>query len=241
MGGRIRDGINGLASRAKGSRFEVDSRVGSVYLLGVVCRRVMMRVRGATTVGVPRSMLFRGEAVRIRGRRNLRLGVGVTLDSGSFIDALSSDGVVLGDRTTLGRGSRIECTGSLKEIGRGFAAGNNVGLGTDCFYGAAGGIEIGDNTIIGNFVSFHSENHVSIDLNRPIRLQGVERLGISVGADCWIGAKVTVLDGARVGRGCIVAAGSVVTAGSYPDYGIYGGVPARLLSGRASMGGDPEG
>lgn len=46
--------------------------------------------------------------------------------------------------------------------------------------------------------------------------------------DVWIGARVTILKGLRVGRGSIVAAGAVVTR-DVPPYSIVGGVPAKLI------------
>ena len=88
--------------------------------------------------------------------------------------------------------------------GEGLTVGARVGLGTDCFYGCAGGITIGDDTIIGNLVTFHAENHVAERLDVPIRDQGVTHAGIRVGSGCWIGAKATILDGA----GSVTAASS---------------------------------
>ena len=47
----------------------------------------------------------------------------------------------------------------------------------------------------------------------------------------WIGANVTILGGARIGRGAIIAAGAVVT-GTIPPFTIAGGVPARVIKER---------
>lgn len=49
-----------------------------------------------------------------------------------------------------------------------------------------------------------------------------------IGNDVWIGARVTVLDGIRIGNGAIVGAGAVVHR-DVPDYAIVGGVPAKLI------------
>lgn len=54
---------------------------------------------------------------------------------------------------------------------------------------------------------------------------------IVVEDDVWLGYRVTVLSGAHIGRGAVVAAGAVVT-GTLEPYGIYGGVPARLIKKR---------
>jgi acetyltransferase-like isoleucine patch superfamily enzyme len=46
--------------------------------------------------------------------------------------------------------------------------------------------------------------------------------------DVWIGARVTVMKGVRIGRGALIAAGAVVTK-DVPPYAIMGGVPARQI------------
>ena len=58
--------------------------------------------------------------------------------------------------------------------------------------------------------------------------QGVYSQGsIVIGDDVWLGAGAVVLDGVRIGKGCIVGAGAVVTK-NLPDYAIAVGVPAKV-------------
>lgn len=161
------------------------------------------------------------------------MGKNLNIDRDCYIDALSINGIQLGDNVSVGKNTTIECSGTLKDLGKGLNVGDNVGLGTHGFFGCAGGIEIGDNTIFGNYVSMHSENHNFLDHSQPIRLQGVNRKGIKIGNDCWIGAKVTILDGTIIGNGCIVAAGAVV-CGHFPENVIIGGVPAKIIKQRFS-------
>jgi acetyltransferase-like isoleucine patch superfamily enzyme len=49
-----------------------------------------------------------------------------------------------------------------------------------------------------------------------------------VGNDVWIGLRAVIRDGVEIGNGAIVGAGAVVV-GNLEPYGIYGGVPARLI------------
>jgi carbonic anhydrase/acetyltransferase-like protein (isoleucine patch superfamily) len=49
--------------------------------------------------------------------------------------------------------------------------------------------------------------------------------------DVWIGFRVTVMAGARIGRGAVVAAGAVVTKDVEP-YAIVAGIPARAIGQR---------
>lgn len=53
-------------------------------------------------------------------------------------------------------------------------------------------------------------------------------IGISVGDDVWIGTQCVVLDGAKIGKACLIVAGSIVE-GTLPDYCIAVGIPCRVL------------
>lgn len=220
------------ATALRGRPLAIDPDISVGYLGSVVLERGLMAARGVLRFPGRSPRPFVGRRVRLRSKRQLRLGRGVTLGHGCLVDATSRDGVRLGNGVSVGRNTRIECTGSLATLGRGLVVGDGVGLGTDNLYGCAGGISIGADTIVGNYVSFHSEDHVFARRDLPIRDQGVTHRGIEVGAGCWIGSRVTVLDGARIGDGVVIAAGAVVVAGEYPAYGVYGGVPARLLAER---------
>ncbi len=51
---------------------------------------------------------------------------------------------------------------------------------------------------------------------------------IEIGNDVWIGARVIVLDGVKIGNGAVIATGAVVTK-DVPPYAIVGGVPAKII------------
>ena len=101
-------------------------------------------------------------------------------------------------------------------------------LGEFAYLGGAGGLEIGNDCVIGQYFSCHPENHQFEDSSKLIRLQGTTRKGIKIGNNCWIGAKVTILDGVTIGDNCVIAAGAVVTK-SMPAGRLIGGVPAKVL------------
>lgn len=52
---------------------------------------------------------------------------------------------------------------------------------------------------------------------------------ITIGDDVWVGANVTILKGARIGPGTIVAAGAVVVAGDWPARSVLAGNPAKVV------------
>lgn len=173
-----------------------------------------------------------GRHVRFRCKSKISLGKSVRLKNGVFIDALSCEGVNLSDGVLIGRNGRIECTGSLSSVGKGLKIGIGTTFGSDCYFGAAGGIEIGADVMGGQYIRFHSENHIFENVDMPIRQQGVTHKGIVIGDGCWIGAGAVFLDGADLGKGCVVAANAVVPGKKFPPYSVIGGVPARVLRSR---------
>lgn len=74
------------------------------------------------------------------------------------------------------------------------------------------------------------QDHVSNDSAQPMRI-GVPfapRPVTVIEADCWIGARATIMEGVRIGRGSVVGAATVVTR-SVPPYSVVVGVPGRIL------------
>jgi acetyltransferase-like isoleucine patch superfamily enzyme len=103
-----------------------------------------------------------------------------------------------------------------------------VNSGTVMYTG--NGIQIGDAVLIAANCTLAPTNHEFSDRGRRIREQGFQpsRGGIVIEDDVWLGANVVVLDGARIGKGSVVAAGSVVR-GELEPYGIYAGAPAKQV------------
>lgn len=52
---------------------------------------------------------------------------------------------------------------------------------------------------------------------------------IVIGDDVWCGANVTILKGAQIGNGVVIATGSVVMAGEYPPHCVLAGNPAKIV------------
>lgn len=218
-----------IISKLKGESWNLDENIPLDYFLLLLFARFQMRLRGLYYFPLNLKGKYIGQNVKIKCKSKFHSGSNLSIGRNSYIDCLSINGVNLGNNVSMGEFTTIKCSGSLKNIGKGFKVGNNVGLGSNCFFGSAGGIEIGNDTIFGNLVSIHSENHNFSNSTLPIRLQGVNRIGVFIGENCWIGAKTTILDGAKIGRNVIIAAGSVVLKGDYNSNSIYGGNPAKFI------------
>jgi len=112
-------------------------------------------------------------------------------------------------------------------------------IGDHCYINCGTTIYSGSGVTLGNYVLIAPgcviapANHGFERRDIPIRHQSfmASRGGVCVEDDVWVGANSTLLDGARIGKGAIIAAGAVVT-GTVESYAIYGGTPARKIGQR---------
>ena len=223
--------LSSVISKIKKEDYIVDSNITFTVVFGTVLRKCIMLVRG--TLNKPffkraKGTLFIGKKCDIRCKGKIEFDGSATVEDYVKIDALSKGGIKIGKNFSIGRNSIIECTGVLRELGESFIIGENVGIAANAFIAVRGNLKIGKDTIIGPGVSIHTENHNFDKLNVPIRLQGATRKGVEIGEDCWIGSKVVILDGVKIGSHVIIAAGAVVNT-DVPDYAIVGGVPAKII------------
>ena len=222
----IRDFVIASASRILGRPVKLDPDVPLTTLVQRLLSVVAGLMRGAVLL---RRLIVLGRGARVRSCSKLRTTGGlIRIEEYCLIECLSREGVSVGHNFKLGAHSRIIVSGSIANLGKGITIGDNVGIGEFTYIGGAGGVVIGSDCIIGQYLSVHPENHAFSEPDRLIRDQGVTRQGIEIGPNCWIGAKVTILDGVVIGKGSVIAAGSVVNS-SFPDRSVIGGVPARLI------------
>jgi acetyltransferase-like isoleucine patch superfamily enzyme len=179
-------------------------------------------------------LIFCGRGAVIQHGYQLKVGRNLILEEGVHIDALSHEGIILGDNVTIAKYSILACTGVIANKGIGIYIGNNSAIGAHSFLGGQGGIKIGSDVIIGPYVKIFSENH-NYDLQDiVIRMQGESRKGITIADNCWVGAGAIILDGVAISNGCIIAAGSVVTD-SVPENSVVAGVPAKVIKSRKKL------
>ena len=221
--------IISLLSKIKGENYTIDKRIPFAYLCRYFLVKAFSLVYGQIRLHCLK-IVFVHPSVTIKCQSKIKFIKNLNIDSGSYIDALSVNGLRLGYNVNIGYKTHLQLSGSLHKIGIGARIGNNVSLGTHGYYGSGmGELIIGNDVIFGNYVSIHPENHNYSNNNVLIRNQGVySRGGVIIGNNCWIGAKVTILDGTVIGNNTIVAAGAVVT-GKFPENVVLGGIPAKII------------
>ncbi len=233
----IRTFIEG-AVQLRNPRFQFDPLLDGALIIEFLKDQTLRILRGLRLTlrfKYPKGLML-GKGVQFFGLSRISFGNYVKLGHQVSLSGLGENGLVLGNNVSIGDFSRVIVSTSFNHIGKFISIGNNVGIGEYAYLGGAGGLSIGDDCIVGQYFSCHPENHNFDDGTELLRHQGVNRKGIRIGNNCWIGSKVTVLDGVTIGDGCVIAAGSVVTK-DFPANAVIGGVPAKTLRDRVV---DPE-
>jgi acetyltransferase-like isoleucine patch superfamily enzyme len=101
--------------------------------------------------------------------------------------------------------------------------GERVFLNQGVVIAAKESIEIGDDTLIGDFSAIYDSNYHQIDPSHPDKPRPV-----TIGKNVWLGNGVLVLPGSRIGDHTVVAARSVVK-GSLPPRVLAAGNPAVVV------------
>lgn len=113
---------------------------------------------------------------------------------------------------------------------RHISIGKNSGISSNCLI-----LEptvIGEDVIIGPETFIYTHNHGFHRRDIPIRLQTKTiPKQVTIGNDVWIGSRVTILPGVKIGNGAVIGASSVVTK-NVESYSIVAGNPAQIIGRR---------
>jgi hypothetical protein len=146
------------------------------------------------------------ESVQVYGWKNVRIGRHCVICDDTLLNALNcpreEPTIVIGDFCFLGRRNFLNAGESL-------VFGDYCLTGTDCHFLGS------DHVYASPFVPYITAGNT---------MGGASRLGANV----WLGARVTVMKGVQIGFGAIVGAASVVTR-DVPPLSIAVGSPARVI------------
>lgn len=160
---------------------------------------------------------------RVQGKK-LSIGRKVRIHPFTCIDP-DKGSITLGDGVTIGRGAFLKTYGGHISLGKGCS------VNPYCVLYGHGGLTIGDDVQIATQVVAIPADHVFASRDKSISQSGEVRRGITIGNDVWIGAGAKILDGSEIATGCVIGAGSVVKTKT-EEFGVYAGVPARLIKSR---------
>lgn len=152
-------------------------------------------------------------------------------------DAKIADTVIIeistrGTNTFIGKGSVIDDFVKIKHVGGtgDILIEENVFLNSFTIIYSGNGVKIGSNTAIGPNCSIVPINHKYQHKNKLISEQrfAESKGGIIIEEDVWIGAGVTILDGAYIHKGAVIGAGALVN-GIIEEYSVNIGSPCRII------------
>ena len=101
-------------------------------------------------------------------------------------------------------------------------------LGQECTISAYQRISIGRECIIADRVMMIDFDHGMVEVERPIREQGIYKRDVQIGHNVWIGYGACVLRGVKIGDNSVVGTSAVVTC-SVPENAVVAGIPARII------------
>ena len=101
-------------------------------------------------------------------------------------------------------------------------------MGQECTISAYRRVRIGEQCVIADRAMFIDFDHGVVEVERPIRVQGIYMRDVEVGSNVWIGYGACILRGVSVGDNSIVGTNSVVTK-DVPANAVVAGIPARII------------
>ena len=182
-------------------RWVVSHRAWTPYYLVRYWRFLVFRLRNPHVV--TEGMVFLGKRVEVSARR----GYGR---------------LVIGKWVHFGDDNRIRCHEGSLRIGEKCVFGRDTTV--NCYLD----IELGPAIIVSDWVYICDFDHVTRDVEMPVKDQGIVKSPVRIGGGSWLGTKVSVLRGAEIGAGSVVAAHSVVR-GKSPDLSLLAGIPAKVV------------
>jgi acetyltransferase-like isoleucine patch superfamily enzyme len=189
-------------------RWVVRNRAWTPYYLVRYWRFLLMKLRHPHVV--TEGFVFLGRRVELSARRGYgRIVLGRWVHLGDDVRLRAHEGTLrIGDRCVFGRDDTVNCYLD---------------------------VEFGARTLVADSVFVCDFDHRFDDLTVPIKDQGIAKLPVRIGPDVWVGTKVSVLRGAFVGEGSVLAAHTVVR-GEVPPCSVVAGVPGRVVAVRGPRG-----
>jgi acetyltransferase-like isoleucine patch superfamily enzyme len=131
-------------------------------------------------------------------------------------------------KVTLGRWSWIGHGCKIRVHEGHVSLGAKSVMGQECTISAYQHVSIGRECIIADRVMMIDFDHGMVEVERPIREQGIYKRDVDVGHNVWIGYGACILRGVTVGDNAVIGTNSVVTCDVAAN-SVMGGVPARLI------------
>ncbi len=186
------------------------------YSIGTILAKIVLKEVGKNT-----SIHI---SVKYVHPSKIAVGDNCEIRQGTYLDARADKNITI----RIGNGSRIKDLVGFAVYGGDIYIGKKVLVGRCCTIMGHGGVQVGDNTMIGPSTVIVSSNHLACLTDKPFQNQGFTRERIEIGDNVWIGANATILPGSTIEPNVVIGAGSVVK-GTLKSGWLYGGIPAEPI------------
>jgi len=144
------------------------------------------------------------------------VGPGVTFEIGRHAR------VRLGRWCWIGHGTKLRVHEGELSIGA------KTVFGQECTISVYQHVSVGRECIIADRAMMLDFDHGMVEVERPIREQGIYKRDVSIGHNVWMGYGACILRGVTVGDNAVVGTNSVVTV-DVPSNAVVAGSPAKLI------------
>jgi acetyltransferase-like isoleucine patch superfamily enzyme len=167
-------------------------------------------------------LIARWAWLKLRWRGRLRTDGLAFVCSGVKFEIAPGATVTLGRWSWLGNGCKVRAHEGEVSIGA-----KSV-LGQECTISCYQHVSIGRECIVADRCMLIDFDPGRVEVERPIREQGIYKRDVRVGNNVWMGYGACVLRGVTVGDNAVIGT-NAVCASEVPANAIVGGVPARLI------------
>lgn len=167
-------------------------------------------------------MLARLALLKLRHRGRLRTDGLCFICPGVQLEIGRHAKLHIGRWAWIGHGTKIRVHEGEVRIGA------KTVMGQECTISAFQHVTIGRECIVADRVMLIDFDHGVVEVERPIRLQGIYKRDVDVAHNVWIGYGACILRGATVGENSVIGTSAVVT-GDVPANAVVGGIPARVI------------
>ncbi len=187
------------------------------YLLRKIFYKKMFKMVG--------NGLIIGRNVVVRHPGKISIGNNVTIDDNTIIDGRGSGaaGVVLEDNVLVNRNCMILAKAGPVRIGK------KASIGSNSVIVSISGVSIGESVLTAGGLYISAGSYRFDNPEIPIMEHDAYSTGpVEIGDGAWMGTRVTILDGVRIGKGAVVGACSMVNK-EIPSFAVAIGTPAKVV------------
>ena len=170
-----------------------------------------------------------GVGVKIVNPQYISLGDNVIINDHATLIARGEGGITLADNVRINDRVYLDTERDSGYINVGL----NVYIGTGTTLFGHCGLEIGDHSLLAQNITLTPYSHIFEDPDRVIKAQGGHTRKVTIGRDCYIGMRVTILYSADIGDGSVIGSGAVVVK-PIPPYSVAVGNPAKVIRKRGN-------